>query len=126
MKLIYHKHQTSNGMDYSYWDSDYYLCDTEEEYEAMMKELQEKLKWAEEDYAKRGYADYTPTLSSEGKVKAREYFYAHEWTGKNFDAVGFNWCERDSYGSRTTYYLKPGSVTPPTYPKRERIPLYGS
>lgn len=32
MKNIYHKHQTSSGMNYSYWDEDYYLCDTEEEY----------------------------------------------------------------------------------------------
>ena len=29
MKNIYHTHQTSNGMNYSYWDEDYYLCDTE-------------------------------------------------------------------------------------------------
>lgn len=110
MEHIYHKHQTSNGMNYSYWDDDYYLCETEEEYQQKRKEYEQKLAYCKEDYAKRGYADYTPTLSKEKEIHASEYYYAHEWTGKNFDAVGFSWKEWDNIGSRTTYILKPGSI----------------
>lgn len=111
MQKIYHKHQTSNGINYSYFDEDYYLCDTEEEYAKERKRYEEKLAFCKEDYKKRGVENYTPQLSKEMQVHAHEYYYAHEWTGKNFDAVGFSWYEFDSIGSTTTYILKPGSVT---------------
>ncbi len=111
MKNIYHKHQTSNGVNYSYWDEDYYLCDTEEEYANERKRYEERLASCKEDYKKRGVENYTPELSGEHAIKAREYYYAHEWTGKNFDAVGFSWTERDSIGSRTEHILKPGSIS---------------
>lgn len=110
MEHIYHKHQTSNGMNYSYWDSDYYLCETEEEYSEQRKMYEQKLASCKQDYAKRGCQRYTPSLSKEQEIHAREYYYAHEWTGKNFDAVGFSWKEWDSIGSRTIYILKPGSI----------------
>lgn len=115
MKHIYHKHQTSNGMNYSYWDDDYYLCETEEEYQEQRKKYEQKLAFCTEDYKKRGCAFYTPTLSKEGKVTAREYYYGHEWRGRNFNAVGFSWTERDSVGSHTTYILKPSSITNQSY-----------
>lgn len=111
MRKIYHKHQTSNGMNYSYFDEDYLLCDTEEEYAKECKRYEEKLAFCKEDYKKRGVENYMPQLSKEMQVHAREYYYGHEWTGKNFDAVGFSWYEFDPIDSRTTYILKPGSVT---------------
>lgn len=110
MKKIYHKHQTSNGMDYSYWDDDYYLCDTEAEYAEERKRYEGRLAACTEDYKKRGVSQFTPTLSKEYVIKAREYFYAHEWRGQNFDAIGFTWTERDSIGSRSEHILKPGSI----------------
>lgn len=111
MRQIYRKHQTSNGMNYSYWDDVYYLCDTEEEYQQQLADYKARAERAKVDYAKRGYARYTPTLSQEGKIHASEYYYAHEWTGKNFDAYGFSYTERDNIGSTTTHILKPGSVS---------------
>lgn len=111
MKNIYHTHQTSNGMDYSYWDDVYYLCDTEEEYANERKRYEERLASCKGDYKKRGVENFMPTLSKEHAIKAREYYYAHEWTGKNFDAVGFSWTERDPIGSRTEHILKPGSIS---------------
>lgn len=50
MKNIYHIHQSSN----SYWDSrwtdtDYYLCDSEEEYQQKLAEYTEKRKQIEKD-----------------------------------------------------------------------------
>lgn len=110
MEHYYHKHQTGNGRNYSYSDYDYYLCETEEEYKQKRKEYEQKLAFCKKDYTERGYARYTPTLSKEQEIHAREYYYAHEWTGKNFDAVGFVWREHDNVGSRTIYIMKPGSI----------------
>lgn len=111
MKEIYRKHQTSNGMTYSYWDDVYYLCSTEEEYQKALADYKARYEKDKADYAKRGYARFTPTFINEGKVHASEYYYAHEWRGINFDAFGFSYTIRDSVGSTTTYILKPNSVT---------------
>lgn len=51
MKNIYHIHQSSN----SYWDSrwtdtDYYLCDSEEEYQQKLAEYTEKRKQIEKEF----------------------------------------------------------------------------
>lgn len=111
MKCIYHKHQSSNSYwNNEWWDEDYYLCDTEEEYAQQRKYYEEKHARAKEDYARRGYASYTPDLSKEGEVHAREYYYAHEWTGQNFDAFGFSYKTRAERSSETVYILKPGSI----------------
>jgi len=127
-KNIYHIHQSSNSYSCSEWyDTDYYLCDTEEEYQQLMAEYQAKRKKIEDDYAN---ADGNPDWSlrwrynnflftSEQKVHASEYYYGHEWQGKTFDAIGFCWYERLERSSHTKYYLKPGSVgkiTPCTDP----------
>lgn len=111
MKEIYRKHQTSNGMDYSYWDDVYYLCEDDAEYQVQLGKYKAWTEKAKEDYARRGYAMFTPTLSKEGKIHASEYYYGHEWRGKSFDAYGFSYTERDSVGSSTTHILKPNSVT---------------
>lgn len=50
-------------------------------------------------------------LSKEQKVHASEYYYAHEWGGKEFDAFGFCWSERLERSTHYKYFLKPGSVT---------------
>lgn len=110
MKKIYHTHQSSNGMDPFYYDEDYFVCDTEEEYKEQRKKYEAKAEWAKKDYSRRGHANYTPVLSEEKKIHASEYFYGHEWRGKNFDAIGFSWTLRDSLSSETTYILKPSSV----------------
>lgn len=110
MKKIYHTHQSSNGMAPFYYDEDYFVCDTEEEYKEQRKKYEAKSEWAKKDYSRRGHANYTPVLSEEKKIHASEYFYGHEWRGKNFDAIGFSWTLRDSFSSETTYILKPSSV----------------
>ena len=51
MKNIYHIHQSSN----SYWDSrwtdtDYYLCDSEEEYQQKLAEYTEKRKQIKKEF----------------------------------------------------------------------------
>lgn len=51
MKNIYHIHQSSN----SYWDSrwtdtDYYLCDSEDEYQQKLAEYTEKRKQIEKEF----------------------------------------------------------------------------
>ena len=50
-------------------------------------------------------------LSKEQKVHASEYYYGHEWCGKEFDAFGFCWSERLERSTHYKYFLKPGSVT---------------
>lgn len=116
MQNIYHKHIDSNSSWQSYWwDEDYYLCDSEEEYQAELKKYTERAKVRYADYKKRGCEQYAPTLSKEGKVSAEEYYYGHEWRGKNFTAYGFSYCVRDSRSSQTTYILKPDSMSKPTY-----------
>lgn len=54
MKNIYHIHQSSN----SYWDSrwtdtDYYLCDSEDEYQQKLAEYTEKRKQIEKEFSRR-------------------------------------------------------------------------
>lgn len=127
MKLIYRKHQTSNGMNYQHWDDEYYLCDSIEEYNKTLKDLQDSQEAKRIDYAKRGYARFTPYLSKEGKIEAREYYYGHEWTGKNFTAYGFSYRENYEYGSVTKHYLKPDSMSEITYPSHNDVGwMYGS
>lgn len=43
MKNIYHIHQSSNSYWESHWtDTDYYLCDSEEEYQQKLAEYKKK------------------------------------------------------------------------------------
>lgn len=115
MEKIYHKHDSSNGMNAYWWDEDYYLCDTEEEYQQQLEKYKAKAEWAKKDYARRGYANYTPTLTKEKEIHAQEYYYGHQWTGKNFDAYGFTWTLKDTRCTETTHILKPGSVKNMSY-----------
>lgn len=118
MKNIYHIHQSSNSYWDSHWtDTDYYLCDSEEEYQQKLAEYKKK----REDIISRyeanksdmtaEYCYYNFCLHEEGKIHANEYYYAHEWCGKEFDAFGFCWSERLERSTHYKYFLKPGSVT---------------
>ena len=117
MKNIYHIHQSSNSYWDSHWtDTDYYLCETEEEYSKKMLECKQK----REDIVNRykecpdGYGNKWQYQNfffhQEGKIHANEYYYAHEWCGKEFDAYGFGWSENLERSSHYKYFLKPGSV----------------
>lgn len=117
MKNIYHIHQSSNSYRDSHWtDIDYYLCDSEEEYKQLMAKYAEKRKNIEEEY-KRNQNFSTEWMfnyflfSKEEKVHAKEYYYAHEWCGKSFDAIGFYWYERLERSSHYKYFLRPGSIS---------------
>ena len=84
MKNIYHIHQPSNSYWNNEWyDTDYYLCDSIEEYESIMAQKKAKLESIPDIHKNRF------KLSEEEKVTASEYYYGHEWQGKNFTAVGF-------------------------------------
>ena len=118
MKNIYHIHQSSNSYLDSHWtDTDYYLCDSEEEYQQKLSEYKKK----REDIISRyeanksdmtaEYCYYNFCFHEEGKIHANEYYYAHEWCGKEFYAFGFCWSERLERSSHYKYFLKPGSVT---------------
>lgn len=51
MKNIYHIHQSSNSYWDSHWtDTDYYLCDSEEEYQQKLAEYTEERKQIEKDF----------------------------------------------------------------------------
>lgn len=111
MKLIYHKHQSSDSFsDHSWWDEDWYLCDTEEEYQKLRERYEKEAKEKKVDYTKRGYERYAPEFDDERKLKATEYYYGHEWRGENFNAIGFSYTQYHERGSYKYFYLKPGSV----------------
>lgn len=118
MKNIYHIHQSSNSYWESHWtDTDYFLCDSEEEYQKLLTEYKNK-----REEVVRKYKEDSDSWSykwcynnfhfyAEGKVHANEYYYAHEWCGKEFDAYGFGWHETLERSTHNKYFLKPGSVT---------------
>ena len=117
MQNIYHIHQSSNSYwDNSWTDTDYILCDTEDEYQRVLNEHKAKRKAIEDAYNENPDAPYVRErynrliLSTESEVKANEYYYGHEWCGKHFTAFGFCWTERLERSTHYRYYLKPGSV----------------
>lgn len=118
MKNIYHIHQSSNSYWESHWtEEDYYLCDSEEEYQQLLMEYKNKRKDVVERYEKepedwsKKWCFNNFIFHSEGKIHASEYYYAHEWCGKEFDAYGFGWSENLERSSHYKYFLKPNSVT---------------
>nr|DAX12344.1 MAG TPA: hypothetical protein [Caudoviricetes sp.] len=117
MKNIYHIHQSSNSYWDNHWtDTDYYLCDSEEEYQQKLAEYTEERKQIEKDFKENPteankYRALFFQLSKEQKVHANEYYYAHEWCVKEFDAFGFCWSKRLERSTHYKYFLKPGSVT---------------
>ena len=51
MKSIYHIHKSSNSYWDSHWtDTDYYLCDSEEEYQELLQEYRKKREDVEQRY----------------------------------------------------------------------------
>lgn len=117
MKNIYHYHTSSNSYwDNRWYDHDYFLCDTEEEYQKQwqkaIKEREGRIMRADQE-PNRCFADAirrSITIQPEGTIHASEYYYAHEWGGKSFDAVGFGFHEHLERSDHYRYYLKPGSV----------------
>mgnify|MGYP007056214347 CR=1 FL=1 len=119
MKNIYHIHKSSNSYWNNEWyDTDYFLCDTEEEYQQLKAKHKAKRAEIEKEYNEsKGNPSFNVNwryhnfrFTDEHNVHASEYYYAHEWQGKTFDAVGFCWFERLERSTHTTYYLRPGSV----------------
>ena len=117
MQNIYHIHQSSNSYWENHWtDTDYFLCDSEEEYQKLMQEYRKKREDVEKRYktnkndssARWCYSNFI--FHPEGKIHANEYYYAHEWCGKEFDAFGFGWHENLERSSHYKYFLKPNSV----------------
>lgn len=130
MQTIYRIHKTSNSYwNSEYYDTNYYLCDTEEEYQKKLEELKAVRQKIADEYKKfeaQGcYKNYYVTgepfiaqtkyerisVSDEGEVTANEFYENHEWQGKSFKAFGF--CHSIHYerGYESNYYLKPNSVT---------------
>lgn len=131
MKVIYRIHQTSN----SYWNSEhydttYYECETEEEYQNKFAQLKAEVQKITDEYRKfeaQGcYKDeffvtgepYLAqalneriSLSDEQSVIANEYYENREWQGMSFKAVGFCYSVHYERGYNTEYYLKPKSVS---------------
>lgn len=79
MKIVYHKHNTSNSCwdNYSY-DEDWYLCDSEEEYQSKLEEYRKKHEEDKNNDNFKKYPCYMPCFHDEGKMHASEYYYAHE------------------------------------------------
>lgn len=130
MQNIYRIHKTSN----SYWNSEsydttYYLCETEEEYNLKLAQLKAEYQSIVDEYKKyeaqgcyenffvtgepyMAYLRYERiSLSEEQKVFANEYYENHEWQGKTFTAFGFSRTVHYERGYNTEYYLKPNSVS---------------
>ena len=118
MKNIYHIHQSSN----SYWDSrwtdtDYYLCDSEDEYQQKLAEYTEKRKQIEKEF-KENPTELSKSralflqLSKEQKVHASEYYYGHEWCGKEFPAFSMmvRRYHSGSCGCSTLGFFSPGTA----------------
>lgn len=118
MKNIYHIHQSSNSYWESHWtDTDYFLCDSDEEYQKLLAEYKNKREEVVRKYKEDSsnwsnqWCYHNFHFYEEGKIHASEYYYAHEWCGRQFDAYGFGWHETLERSSHNKYFLKPGSVS---------------
>ena len=83
MKNIYHIHQSSN----SYWDSrwtdtDYYLCDSEEEYQQKLAEYTEKRKQIEKEF-KENPTELSKSRALFLQLSKEQKVHASEWSGLN-------------------------------------------
>lgn len=119
MKLYYETHSSTSWADTRYW-----LCDTEEEYQAILAKEKAARKKIEDQYnALPPDADFrhSPawnyrwmynnwTLGDEGPIQANEYYYGHEWCGKHFSAFGFCVHKVRELSTHTDYYMKPSSI----------------
>ena len=118
MKNIYHIHKSSNSYWNNEWyDTDYYLCESLEEYNSILEKYKTKRKEIEESFKSTEKPDcalkwryHNFKFTDEGKIHASEYYYGHEWQGKTFDAIGFSWFERLERSTHTNYYIKPGTL----------------
>lgn len=113
MELIYHTHEEYCGtnhyrLEYCYWDKEYYLCTTEEEYKSKVDEYKSRYEIDKGYYAANKLEDCVPSLSEEKKICVDDY--ERKWQGKSFTAVGFAYQKRYKNGSKTTYILKSDSV----------------
>lgn len=112
MQNIYHIHTSSNSYSDSSWtEEDYILCDSDEEYNDLIKQYAKEV----EDYESSGraqmYGSWRFKISDEHEIEAEEYYYAHEWQGKSFTAKGVCFEKHLERSNHYTYILKPNSVT---------------
>lgn len=114
MKKIYHTYTRGNSYCETRWyEQDYYLCETEEEYQKKYAECKTEKKSVQERAVGSSYRLAILNsfiLLEEGDIHANEYYYGHQWNGKSFDAYGFAVCRRLENSTHHEYYLKIGSV----------------
>lgn len=111
MKNIYHIYNSSNSYsDNSWTEKDYYTCDNEQEYNEKIAEYKKQV----EDYQKSSnakiYGEWRFQISKEQEIHASPYYYAHEWQGKSFDAIGVCFQKHLERSNHYIYILKPNSV----------------
>lgn len=116
MKNIYHIHTSGN---YDWTDKDYYLCESMEEYNEKVAEYKANAEKYQNSENAKIYGAWRIQCGEEGKIHASEYYYAHEWQGKTFDAIGVCYEEHLERSNHYTYIIKPdtlGKITPCTDP----------
>lgn len=112
MQKIYHQHTSSNSyFDSSWTDSDWYLCDDEEEYQKVVADRKEQAKTYQNSENAKIYGAWRITCSDEQPLKANEYYYAHEWQGKSFNCVGVCFAKHLERSNHYEYIIKPNTVT---------------
>lgn len=84
MKNIYHIHQSSNSYWDNHWtDTDYYLCDSEEEYQQKLAEYTEERKQIEKDF-KENPTEATRTVHcSFSSARSKRYMPTNTTTPMN-------------------------------------------
>jgi len=110
MKKIYHTHTSSNSFLGNSWtEEDWFLCDTEEEYQNEVQKCRDEVAEYQEKQAKH-YGSWRFKCSEEEELHAREYYYGHEWQGKNFDCEGVCFERHLERSNHYKYIIKPNSV----------------
>lgn len=117
MESIYHIRHSGNSYDNNHWNYiDYYLCNSEDEYQQKLSEYRCKQEEIKKRYLENPnnfsnkWCYHNFFFQEEGKIYANIYYYAHEWCGKEFDAYGFGWHETLEASRHSYYFLKPGSL----------------
>ena len=111
MKKIYHQLTSSNSYSDSSWtDKDWFLCETEEEYQSEVGKCRAHVQEYQEMQAKI-YGEWRFKCSEEQPFHASEYYYGHEWQGKTFDCVGVCYEEHLERSNHYKYIIKPNSVS---------------
>ncbi len=117
MKLIYNYTLQSKSFADNTWSKyEYYLCESDTEYETAMAVFLRKAKNIQEDFDKNPediraqYKWFNYHFMGQRMIEANEYYQGHEWCGKHFIARGFSWSERIDGNMTTKYFLMPNSI----------------